>query len=126
MIRRNLRQVTYAIVRDSETEAKRELKRLSRLPPVPPNGFGNFSQWLSRTKLERELNLQEYSVSNGGLRSNLIGTPEQVRERVEQYEAAALDLPLLQMSPQEAEMDRFAEQIIVPMEGILKTEANRI
>ena len=104
----------YAVVRDSETEAKRELERITALPPEPPRGFANFEQWLSGTELERELKLQEYSVSNRGLRPNLVGTPEQVQERIAEYEDAGLDLLLLQMSPQAEEMDRFAEQVIAP------------
>jgi len=104
-----------AIVRDSEAEAQRELERITQLPPEPPKGFDNFDQWLSGTQLERELKLQEYSVSNRGLRPNFMGTPEQVRERIEEYEAAGLDLLLLQMSPQAEEMDRFAAQVIEPM-----------
>jgi FMNH2-dependent dimethyl sulfone monooxygenase len=105
----------FAIVRDSEAEAKRELERITALPPQPPKGFANFEQWLSGTQLERELKLQEYSVSNRGLRPNFVGTPEQLRERVEEYEEAGLDLLLLQMSPQAEEMDRFAAQVIAPM-----------
>ena len=105
----------FAIVRDSEAEAKRELARVTQMPPEPPKGFENFEQWLSGTELERELKLQEYSVSNRGLRPNLVGTPEQIRERIEEYEAAGLDLLLLQMSPQAEEMDRFAAQVIEPM-----------
>jgi FMNH2-dependent dimethyl sulfone monooxygenase len=105
----------YAIVRDSEAEAQQELARITALPPEPPRGFDNFEQWLSGTELERELKLQEYSVSNRGLRPNLVGTPEQVRARIADYEEAGLDLLLLQMSPQAEEMDRFAEQVIRPM-----------
>ena len=107
----------YVIVRDSEAEAKRELARITALPPEPPRGFDNFDQWLSGTELERELKLQEYSVSNRGLRPNFVGTPEQVRERIEDYEAAGLDLLLLQCSPQAEEMDRFAAQVIQPMKA---------
>jgi FMNH2-dependent dimethyl sulfone monooxygenase len=107
----------YAIVRDSEAEAQEELARITALPPEPPAGFDNFDQWLSGTQLERELKLQEYSVSNRGLRPKLVGTPAQVRERIEEYEAAGLDLLLLQMSPQAEEMDRFAKQVIAPMKG---------
>jgi FMNH2-dependent dimethyl sulfone monooxygenase len=105
----------FAIVRDSEAEAKKELARVTQMPPKPPKGFDNFEQWLSGTELERELKLQEYSVSNRGLRPNFVGTPEQLRERIEEYEAAGLDLLLLQMSPQAEEMDRFAAQVIEPM-----------
>lgn len=101
----------YAIVRDSEAEAQRELQRILEVKDLPA-GYANFDQWLSGTQLERELRIQEYSVSNRGLRPNLIGTPEQIRERIEEYEAAGLDLLLLQMSPQMEEMERFAAQVI--------------
>ena len=84
---------------------------LFRSDPAAP-GFANFQQWLSGTELERELKLQEYSVSNRGLRPNLVGTPEQVRARVAEYERAGLDLLLLQMSPQLEEMERFAATVI--------------
>jgi FMNH2-dependent dimethyl sulfone monooxygenase len=107
----------YAIVRDSEAEARRELERITALPPEPPKGFANFDQWLSGTKLERELKLQEYSVSNRGLRPNLVGTAEQISERIAEYEEAGLDLLLLQMSPQAEEMDRFASEVIAPMKA---------
>ena len=101
----------YAIVRDSEAEAKRELARITSVTELPA-GYANFDQWLSGTQLERELKIQEYSVSNRGLRPDLVGTPEQVRERIEEYEAAGLDLLLLQMSPQAEEMERFATQVM--------------
>ncbi|MGH6617231.1 LLM class flavin-dependent oxidoreductase [Sphingomonas sp.] len=101
----------YAIVRDSEAEAQRELARITDVTDLPA-GYANFDQWLSGTQLERELKIQEYSVSNRGLRPNLVGTPEQLRERVEEYEAAGLDLLLLQMSPQAEEMERFAAQVM--------------
>ena len=101
----------YAIVRDSEAEAKRELERITTVKELPA-GYANFDQWLSGTQLERELKIQEYSVSNRGLRPNLVGTPEQLKERVAEYEDAGLDLLLLQMSPQEEEMERFAVQVM--------------
>lgn len=101
----------YAIVRDSEAEAKRELKRITTVQDLPA-GYANFDQWLSGTQLERELKIQEYSVSNRGLRPNLVGTPEQLRERVAEYEHVGLDLLLLQMSPQAEEMERFAAQVM--------------
>jgi FMNH2-dependent dimethyl sulfone monooxygenase len=101
----------YAIVRDSEAEAQRELARITDVQELPA-GYANFDQWLSGTKLERELKIQEYSVSNRGLRPNLVGTPEQLKERIAEYAHAGLDLLLLQMSPQKEEMERFAAQVI--------------
>ncbi|GLK47669.1 monooxygenase [Brevundimonas intermedia] len=106
----------YAIVRDSQAEAERELERITTIPGLadgkPPAGFANFDQWISGTELERELKIREYSVSNRGLRPGFVGTPEQVQERVEAFEAVGVDLLLLQMSPQEEEMERFAAQVI--------------
>ncbi len=104
----------FAIVRDTEAEARAELARVTALPPTPPPGFANFDEWLTGTELERELKLQEYSVSNRGLRPDLVGTPGQIIARIRAYEEAGLDLLLLQMSPQREEMDRFAAQVIAP------------
>ena len=101
----------YAIVRDSEAEAKRELERITTVTDLPA-GYANFDQWLSGTQLERELKVQEYSVSNRGLRPDLVGTPEQLRERIEEYEAAGLDLLLLQRCPQHEELEGFAAQVM--------------
>ncbi len=103
----------YAIVRDTEAEARAEVARITTLDPQAP-GFDNFDQWLSGTQLERELRIQEYSVSNRGLRAGLVGTPEQVAQRVADYEGVGLDLLLLQMSPQFEEMERFSAQVIRP------------
>ena len=106
----------FAIVRDSQAEADRELERITTIPGLtegkPPAGFANFDQWLSGTELERELKIREYSVSNRGLRPGFVGTPEHVLEQLEAFEAVGLDLVLLQMAPQEEEMDRFADQVI--------------
>ena len=103
----------YAIVRETEAEARAEVERITTLDPSQP-GFANFDQWLSGTELEREMKLQEYSVSNRGLRPNLIGTPDQIRRRIAEFQDAGLDLLLLQMSPQLEEMERFAQAVIAP------------
>ena len=75
-------------------------------------GYGNYHHWLANTKLEQRVSLADYSVSNRGLRSGLVGTPEQVRERIAEFEAVGVDLLLLQFSPQLEEMERFAAQVI--------------
>ncbi|HEX8888487.1 MAG TPA: hypothetical protein VF779_04890, partial [Pyrinomonadaceae bacterium] len=63
---------------------------------------------------ERQVSLEDYSVSNRGLRSGLVGTPEQVSEQVAKFEEAGANLLLLQCSPQLEEMERFAEAVIKP------------
>lgn len=101
----------YAIVRDSEAEAQRELARITDVKQSAA-GYGNYQQWLANTQLEQRVSLEDYSVSNRGLRSGLVGTPEQLRERVAEFEEAGVDLLLLQFSPQYEEMERFAAQVI--------------
>ena len=51
-------------------------------------------------------------MSNRGLRSGLVGTAEQVAQRVAAFEAAGVDLLLLQFSPQLEEMERFGREVI--------------
>ena len=51
-------------------------------------------------------------MSNRGLQSGLVGTPERVRERLEEFAAVGVDLVLLQSSPQREEMERFAAQVM--------------
>ena len=101
----------YAIVRDTEAEAQRELERITNVQPGSP-GFNNYQDWIANTQLDQHLSLQDYSVSNRGLRAGLVGTPEQVADRVREFEAAGVGLLLLQCSPQLEEMERFAEQVI--------------
>jgi dimethylsulfone monooxygenase len=103
----------YAIVRDNEAEAKRELERITNVKQFAA-GYENYQQWLAGTKLEQQISLEDYSVSNRGLKSGLVGTPDQVAERVAEFEEVGVDLLLLQCSPQLEEMERFAETVIRP------------
>lgn len=105
----------YTIVRDTEREAQRELERITTVTPGSP-GYGNFQDWLANTQLEQQLSVQDYSVSSRGLRTGLVGTPEQVAERIEALARAGVDLLLLQCSPQLEEMERFAAQVM-PLVG---------
>src|SRR5438874_12756053 len=77
----------YAIVRETEREAQDELRRITDVRQSAA-GYANYQQWLAGTQLEQRVSLEDYSVSNRGLRSGLVGTPEQVSERLAQFEAA--------------------------------------
>ena len=103
----------YAIVRDSAEDAHKELARITDVKRSAA-GYQNYQQWLAGTKLEQQVSLEDYSVSNRGLRSGLIGTPEQVAKRIDEFAATGVDLLLLQCSPQMEEMERFAETVIRP------------
>ena len=104
----------YCIVRDSEAEANREVDRITQQPDPTqsPAGFANYQQWITGSQLEKKISLRDYSVSNRGLQSGLIGTPEQVQQRLADFEGAGCSLVLLQSSPQHAEMARFAKQVM--------------
>ncbi len=101
----------YIIVRDTEAEAQRELERITNVRPSSP-GYNNYNDWVANTQLEQQLSLMDYSVSNRGLRAGLVGTPEYVADRIREFEAAGIDLLLLQCSPQLEEMERVAEQVM--------------
>jgi FMNH2-dependent dimethyl sulfone monooxygenase len=105
----------YAIVRSTEREARRELERITNVVPGSP-GYGNYADWIVNTKLEQRVSLEDYCVSNRGLRPGLVGTPEQVAERVRSFEAVGVHLLLLQCSPQLEEMERFASEVM-PLVG---------
>lgn len=101
----------YAIVRETEREALDEVKRITDVQQSAA-GYANYQQWLAGTQLEQRVSLEDYSVSNRGLRSGLVGTAEQVAERVAEFKKAGVDLVLLQFSPQLEEMERFASTVI--------------
>jgi len=112
----------YAIVRETEAEAKAELRRIT---DVQQNAAGNqnYQQWLANTQLEQRVSLEDYSVSNRGLRSGLVGTPQQVADRIGEFEGAGVDLLLLQFSPQMEEMERFADSVIRPRQQAVAQRA---
>jgi FMNH2-dependent dimethyl sulfone monooxygenase len=101
----------YAIVRDTEAEAQREVARITDVKQSA-RGYANYQQWISGSKLDQKISLEDYSVSNRGLRAGLVGTPEQVKARLEEFSEAGVDLVLLQSSPQLEEMERFAAQVM--------------
>jgi FMNH2-dependent dimethyl sulfone monooxygenase len=106
----------YAIVRDTQDEAQAELERITNVTPGSP-GYANYKDWIAHTQLEQQVSLEDYSVSNRGLRAGLVGTAEQVAERIIALEAAGVGLLLLQFSPQLEEMERFAESVIPLVNG---------
>jgi len=101
----------YGVVRETQREAEDEVRRITDVQQSAA-GYANYQEWLAGTQLEQRVSLEDYSVSNRGLRSGLVGTPEQVAERLAEFEKAGVDLVLLQFSPQLEEMEQFAKLII--------------
>lgn len=103
----------FVICRDTEAAAQTELARILNVR-ASPEAYASYEDFVAGSQLESRVSLEEYSVSNRGLRANLIGTPAQITERLRAYADAGVDLMLLQFSPQHTEMARFGEQIITP------------
>jgi len=101
----------YAVVRDTEQEARDEVARITDVKQSA-RGYANYQDWIQNTQLERRMSIEDYSVSNRGLRTGLVGTPDQVASRIRELESAGAGLVLLQCSPQLEEMERFAEQVM--------------
>jgi len=101
----------YAVVRETQREAGDEVRRITDVQQSAA-GYANYQEWPAGTQLEQRVSLEDYSVSNRGLRSGLVGTAEQVAERLAEFEKVGVDLVLLQFSPQMEEMDQFAKTII--------------
>lgn len=100
----------FIICRDTEQEALEEWKRITDVKESA--GYAGYNDFISKSQLEQQVKLNDYSVSNRGLRPNLVGTPEQIADRILAYENAGLDLLLLQFSPQLEEMERFSKQVM--------------
>lgn len=107
---REFGMAAYVIVRDTEAEAQRELERITEVDPNSP-GYASFEEFRAHSNLDVELSKREYSVGTRGLRPNLVGTPEQVAEKIRAYQDAGLTLLLIQSSPLHEELERIARDV---------------
>ena len=101
----------YVICRDTAEEAEAERARITDVK-ASPGAYASYQDFVRGSELESTVSLEEYSVSNRGLRPELVGTPEQIAARIREYEQVGLDLLLIQFSPQREEMRRFGQQVI--------------
>jgi dimethylsulfone monooxygenase len=101
----------YVICRDTEAEAQAELGRVLDVRSSP-EAYASYQDFIAGSQLESRVSIEEYSVSNRGLRTGLVGTPDQIIARLRAYEDAGVGLVLLQFSPQQEEMARFGRDVI--------------
>jgi dimethylsulfone monooxygenase len=101
----------YVICRDTLAEAQAELERILDVRSSA-EAYASYQDFVEGSQLESRVSVEEYSVSNRGLRSGLIGTPDQIIDRLRAYEQAGVGLMLLQFSPQREEMARFGRDVI--------------
>jgi dimethylsulfone monooxygenase len=113
----------YVICRDTEAEADAERERILDVRSSP-DSYASYQNFIEGSQLESRVSLEEYSVSNRGLRSGLIGTPDQIIERIGAYQEAGVGLLLLQFSPQREEMARFGADVISRYPGMAAKTAS--
>ena len=101
----------FVVCRNSDGDVRREIERITNVN-ASARGFSNYEQWLAGTNLDQKISLEDYSVSNRGLRTGLAGTPEAIAERLDALERIGIEVTLLQFSPQREEMERFADEVI--------------
>ncbi|MGI9006128.1 MAG: LLM class flavin-dependent oxidoreductase [Streptosporangiaceae bacterium] len=110
----------FVVCRDRDAEVRAELDRILNVRSSP-EAYASYQDFVAGSQLESQVSLQEYSVSNRGLRSGLTGTPDQILDRIGAYQQAGVDLLLLQFSPQREEMARFGAQVIGPYQSAATT-----
>lgn len=118
----NYGMAAFVIVRDTEEEAQAEFERITNVSEGT-KGYESYQDFISKSQLNVNVSLEDYSVSNRGLRPKFVGTPEQVAQRILEFEEAGLDLLLLQFGNPAEEIVRFGEQVI-PLVNRAKAELN--
>ncbi|MFG6503386.1 LLM class flavin-dependent oxidoreductase [Microbacterium sp. P05] len=100
----------YAVVRDTEAEARAEVERITDVREGA--AYESYQDFVSKSQLDTPVDLKDYSVSNRGLRPDLIGTPDQVAEKLLRFSDVGVSIFLLQFSPNLPELIRFGEEVI--------------
>jgi len=101
----------FVIARESEAEAAAELEHLQSLSDAEsrPEISGGTDP---KTQMYKVLSGTKRIGSNGGTLAGLVGSYDQVIERIEAFHEAGVELFMLQFQPIDAELDRFADKII--------------
>ncbi|PEN06256.1 alkanesulfonate monooxygenase [Longimonas halophila] len=107
----------YMICRETEAEAQAELERITTVD-YEAEGFDSYDDFVANSELDSEVDLKDYSVSNRGLRPNLVGTPDQIVERLNAYADVGLDLVIVQCSPMLEEVERIGQEVIPRLKNV--------
>jgi alkanesulfonate monooxygenase len=101
----------FVVARDTEAEALAELDYLQSLSDAEsrPEISGGTDP---KTQMYKVLSGTKRIGSNGGTLAGLVGSYEQVAERIAAFHEAGIELFMLQFQPIDAELDRFADKII--------------
>lgn len=108
----------FAIARDSEEEAKSVLAEIiAKANPEAVHGFAHEVKNAGKASPEGEGNwakstFEDLVQYNDGFRSNLIGTPQQIAERIVALKDAGADLILLGFLHFQEEVEFFGKHVI--------------
>jgi dimethylsulfone monooxygenase len=120
----------FAVARETEAEAKEVVKEIiDKAIPDAVNAFGHEVKNAGAASPEREGNWAKSSFAdlvqyNDGFRSNLIGTPRQIAERILEFKDAGADLILLGFLHFQEEVAYFGEHVLPLVRELEARRAN--
>ena len=119
----------FAIVRDTEEEAKEQLREIiAHADADSVEGFRKSVQEAGASTRDgkgmwADSSLEDLVQYNDGFRTRLIGTPEQVAERIVEYRRRGVDLLLLGFLHFQEELEAFGRTVIPLVRELEAAEA---
>lgn len=106
----------FVVARDTEDAAVAELAHLQAL--VDAEARPEISSGTDpKTQMYKVLSGTSRVGSNGGTLAGLVGSYDQVTERITAFHEAGIELFMLQFQPLDAELERFADHVITRFRG---------
>jgi FMNH2-dependent dimethyl sulfone monooxygenase len=108
----------FVIVRDTETEARETLREIVAKAHVEAvEGFGAAVKQAGQSTQDKkgmwaDSSFEDLVQYNDGFRTQLIGTPEQVAERIVEYRKLGVDLILAAFLHFQEEVERFGRDVL--------------
>ncbi|MFI8633064.1 dimethylsulfone monooxygenase SfnG [Microbacterium sp. NPDC077663] len=119
----------FAIVRDTEAEAREQLREIiAKADTEAVEGFRASVQQAGAATADRkgmwaDSSFEDLVQYNDGFRTQLIGTPEQVARRIVEYRRRGVDLLLLGFLHFQEELEQFGEKVIPLVRELEEHEA---
>ncbi len=119
----------FAIARDSEAEARAVLDEIiAKADPEAVNAFGHEVKNAGKASPEGEGNwakstFEDLVQYNDGFKTNLIGTPQQIAERIVALKKVGVDLVLLGFLHFQEEVEFFGKKVIPLVRELEAAEA---
>jgi alkanesulfonate monooxygenase len=117
----------FVIARETEAEAKAELRRLVELKDkdAPAKAIQNRNTD-AKVVMFQTMATRSFVGTNGGTAAGLVGSYDQVAERIDAFARAGVELFMLQFQPLRSEMRRFAEEIFPRFGRRVAASAHRL